>query len=518
MNLSLHPIKYSRRKLLFIFFLCLLCLLANSFVSATPPSHSYAISEIPNPKIQGKNFYVSNPDGIISSTTEAELNEISTRIESLTQAEYAIVLVDNFDGGDDFSFAVDLFNNWGIGKSDANNGLLLFIAKEQRSYRFISGSGIEGIFTDYYLGRMGREILVPHFRNEDYDRGVLEVSKAIERVFTSPDAKEELAKMMPQDLPFFHKNNVHFRNSLLVLVLFSAIYLYIFFVEGMLTGRKITKSNKPSKKIKSSISSRIGKGCIIVFFLVFFGLFFIPLLTVLSEYTKIFTQKNAPYFTFVASGIFISLVLGASYRRISRYFSGDKKDHQKKMIQWTACMFLPILMMPLAWPAFLQIGRTIKRNQDRFDPPDNSGNWERINRNTIPASPKNFLDAGQRKEEILQTVSYEIWRNTASGLIKTIPWNRHKKYYTCPDCGYYTCTKEWVILKKATYSSKGLKEHREKCKNCSYYTSLKVKKIPKKVQSNSSSSGGEWGGSSGGGGSSSFGGGSSSGGGAGGRW
>lgn len=520
MDLSLHRPQYSRRKTLFIFFLLFSMLLIGSFAPTIVEAQPYSISQIPNPKTQGKNFYVSNPDGIVSSATEAELNGISTRIENLTNAEYAIVLVDDFEGGDDFNFAFDLFNNWGIGKSGANNGLLLFIAKEQRSYRFISGTGIEGIFTDYYLGRMGREILVPHFRKEDYDQGVLEVSKAIERVFTAPDAKKELAQMMPQDLPFFHKKNVYFKNSLLVLALFSVIYLYIFFVEGILTGEKNSESKRPLKKKKGRTSSRIGKGCTIAFFLVFFGLFSIPLIAILNEYFEIFTQQNAPYLTFAISGVIISLVLWSSYRRISRYFSEDKKDHQKKMLQWTAFMFLPILIIPLVWPAFLQVGRTVRRNQGRFDPPDDSGNWERINRTSIPASPKKFLDAGQLKEEILQTVSYEIWKNTATGSIKTIPWGHDKKYYTCPDCGYYTCTKEWVVLKKATYSSKGEKEQREKCKNCAYYNPLKIKSIPKKVRSSSSgssSSGGGWGSSSGGG-SSSFGGGASSGGGAGGRW
>jgi len=83
----------------------------------------YELATIPNPKKQGKTHFVSNPNGYLRQETVAKLDEISTRIDSLYAAEYAIVILDDYQGDDDFQFALDLFNTWGIGKVGANNGL-----------------------------------------------------------------------------------------------------------------------------------------------------------------------------------------------------------------------------------------------------------------------------------------------------------------------------------------------------------------------------------------------------------
>src|SRR5690606_1169706 len=113
-----------------------------------------------------------DPDGILESHTVNLLDSISIDIEKQTGAEYAIVLVNDYQSDDDFQFALDLFNKWGIGKKEANNGLLLFIAKEKRQYLFISGYGMERIFPDVYLKRVGEKYLVPNFKEGNYDQGI----------------------------------------------------------------------------------------------------------------------------------------------------------------------------------------------------------------------------------------------------------------------------------------------------------------------------------------------------------
>lgn len=121
------------------------------FSSGLTAQTIYSIDQVPNPKSKGQDYYVSDPDGILGSYTVSLLDSISLDIEKQTGAEYSIVLVNDYLSDDDFQFAFDLFNKWGIGNKQANNGLLLFIAKEKRQYRFISGYGMERIFPDIYL-------------------------------------------------------------------------------------------------------------------------------------------------------------------------------------------------------------------------------------------------------------------------------------------------------------------------------------------------------------------------------
>ncbi len=147
-------------------------------------SIAYTVDNLPSPKIKGQDYFVSNPDGILSSGTVAELDGLSTQIEATTKSEFAIVVVNDYVGDSDFEFALKLFNAWGIGKKESNNGLLLFIAKDRHEYRFITGYGMESILPDAYLKRIGEKYLVPNFRNEDYDRGVMEASEFIKTILT----------------------------------------------------------------------------------------------------------------------------------------------------------------------------------------------------------------------------------------------------------------------------------------------------------------------------------------------
>ena len=91
----------------------------------------YSVQTLPNPKEQGQDYFVSDPDGNLSSGTIAQLNAISTSIEQSSKSEFAIAIVNDYLGGSDFEFALDLFNHWGIGKKGSNNGLLLFMSMDR---------------------------------------------------------------------------------------------------------------------------------------------------------------------------------------------------------------------------------------------------------------------------------------------------------------------------------------------------------------------------------------------------
>ena len=109
----------------------ILSIIILSFVSFTTVSaRQHSISSIPDPKKQGQDYFVSNPDGILSSSELTELNQIAKQIEATGKVEFAVVVINDFtQEDDDFTFAYALFNAWGIGKKDADNGLLLLVAK-----------------------------------------------------------------------------------------------------------------------------------------------------------------------------------------------------------------------------------------------------------------------------------------------------------------------------------------------------------------------------------------------------
>ena len=130
------------------------------------------------------------------------------------------------------------------------------------------------------------------------------------------------------------------------------------------------------------------------------------------------------------------------------------------------------------------------------------------------------MTALQKKEEKLESKSYEIWLDSATGAHHTVgfPGVLISEYQVCPKCHGQTLEEPHLeVRKKATRTQDGVGEHIQKCAFCDYSVSLGIVAL-ERIGSSSSSSHSSGGGSSGGSSGSSFGGGSSGGGGAGGRW
>ncbi|SEF76615.1 TPM domain-containing protein [Sphingobacterium lactis] len=465
----------------------------------------YTVDNLPSPKVAGQNFYVTDPDHILSSGTVEELNAISTDIEAHTQAEFAIAIVRDYTGDDDFQFAFDLFREWGIGKKESNNGLLLFIAVDRREYRFISGYGMEAIFPDAYLKRIGEKYLVENFRNNDYDRGVLEASKFIQHILKSPDAHEELKRQMPEAIPFFSFENPILKNSLLVIGFFLLIYLYIHFSSKSLIKRK--RSTNPIAPVF------YGMGCMVL--LMFITVFIFAF--VFNNIHQVYQVKHLPYFLMVLGSVIIAMKITTNSASIFKSYT-DEQERMAARKEFMKRNGILLLLAPIAIYEFFSLSNYLRKNKNRFVPPDDSGNWERMVRTTNKKETATYLSPGQVKEEKIGALKYEVWKDTRTGKFKYIPWDLNKDYTVCPSCGYTTLEIDVTkTLKRATYKSTGVGEKGDKCQNCSYYQFKEEFVIPKKTRSSSSSSSGGGGSSSSSGGGS-FGGGSSGGGGAGGRW
>lgn len=153
----------------------------------------YTPSQVPNVQLKDSTQLVSNPDGILSAGAVSAINAQLRDIRSKTSAEPAMVVIDDMaDGYDVDNFATDLFQLWGLGKKDKDNGLLILVVKNAKKYAIRPGYGVEGILPDVLCARIGRNVLAPAFRKGDFDGGLLEASKQINTIMTDPDVRNEL--------------------------------------------------------------------------------------------------------------------------------------------------------------------------------------------------------------------------------------------------------------------------------------------------------------------------------------
>lgn len=126
-----------------------------------------------------------------------------------------------------------------------------------------------------------------------------------------------------------------------------------------------------------------------------------------------------------------------------------------------------------------------------------------------------YLDSGEKTEELLNSVDYDVWKCGRCGthtLLRYSRWFSGKS--ACPSCRYRTVETERHVLRYATYDHGGSEEVLRDCRYCGFHDRDTVYLPQKTRPSEYSSSGSSFSGSS----SSSSGGGYSSGGGASGSW
>ena len=115
--------------------------------------------------------YVNDFAGVMGAQdgpVEALLAELGQK----TGAEVAVVTVASLEGGDINDFATRLFERWGIGQADEDNGVLLIASIGDRRVWVEVGYGLEGVINDALAGRILDQAVIPYFARDEYSSGL----------------------------------------------------------------------------------------------------------------------------------------------------------------------------------------------------------------------------------------------------------------------------------------------------------------------------------------------------------
>jgi uncharacterized protein len=453
---------------------------------------SYTVETVPNEKLR-TNSYVSNPDGILTDATAAEINSILTALEDTATAQVAVVALNSIGDQDVFTFAQELFDLWKIGDREKDNGLLILLVKDQRKVWFNTGNGIEGILPDATCKQIQRESMVPFFKEGNYDQGMLEGVKSAANILSHPD-----------DASLNQSNSEGTSVPDLNLIDFGVLVSFIWIIVAVITFIvKIVRKSFAKKDASPDI--RYGAfGWLMLFIL-------LPVLviTLLS-----FTDNFAVFF----AGLYSYFTLGMLRRRSRMDNEAGKwlakKEYQavynfyrEKQGLFSAMRFL----LPLPF-AFLYGSYKRKMAEIRNHPRDCNECGKPLTKLDEQRDDE-FLSKGQRLEESLKSVDYDVWKCSGCNAAEKLSYiNENSKYSGCPKCQFYAYYEvSDRVIRAATTSSSGEGEEKHACKHCGHqnvrrYTIARIEESSSSSGGSSSSSGGSWGG------------GSSSGGGAGSSW
>ncbi len=168
------------------FLLLIICICFQGFGQT-----AYKYNTVPNPK-NGGSGYVSNPDNVISQSDVNRLNSLLADLESNNTVQIAVVIVNSIGEENPKDFAHQLFNHWGIGQADNDNGLLIFTVMNQRRTEFETGYGLEGVLPDIICYRIGMQVLVPYFKEGRYGEGLVATVQKFKESLEDPNVAEEV--------------------------------------------------------------------------------------------------------------------------------------------------------------------------------------------------------------------------------------------------------------------------------------------------------------------------------------
>jgi uncharacterized protein len=116
---------------------------------------------------------VNDPAGVLGPGAVEKLDAKVLAYRKQTGSEIGVLIVSSLGNESIEDYAHDVFNAWGIGKKDKDNGVLFLVAIKQREARVEVGYGLEDKLTDLEAGRLvGRNSpMAKYFRQGDYAAG-----------------------------------------------------------------------------------------------------------------------------------------------------------------------------------------------------------------------------------------------------------------------------------------------------------------------------------------------------------
>jgi len=152
------------------------------------------------PALQNKR--VHDESDVLSGPTIQQLELQLKQFEDSTSNQIAILIIPSLDGDaiEDYALRV-AHDEWKLGQSKNDNGVLLFIAVDDRKMKIEVGYGLEGVLTDATCSQIIRNEMAPNFRRGDYDAGVLLAVNAMVRAiggeYVSDGTSSGLGKKRP---------------------------------------------------------------------------------------------------------------------------------------------------------------------------------------------------------------------------------------------------------------------------------------------------------------------------------
>lgn len=116
--------------------------------------------------------YVEDYARLLNEDTKQYIRNYGQILQEKTGAQVVVVTVPNLSGIAIEEYATTIFRNAELGDIEKNNGVLLLLALEDRTFRIEVGYGLEGALNDAKTGRIQDQYIIPYLNENNWNQGI----------------------------------------------------------------------------------------------------------------------------------------------------------------------------------------------------------------------------------------------------------------------------------------------------------------------------------------------------------
>jgi uncharacterized protein len=164
--------------------------------------HANAADEVAVPALHSP---VTDLTNTLTADQVKSLENTLRAFETRKGSQFAILIVPTTQPEVIDQYSIRVVDVWKLGRKNADDGVLLLIAKDDHAIRFEVGKGLEGVLTDATTSRIIRNVIAPQFRNGQFYAGInAAVEQAIKLIDGEilPDVAQAPRHQQGQNLPW----------------------------------------------------------------------------------------------------------------------------------------------------------------------------------------------------------------------------------------------------------------------------------------------------------------------------
>ncbi len=116
---------------------------------------------------------------VLSTNDKVALEQKLIRYADSTSTQIVMITIASSQGEELDLLGARWGQEWGIGQANEDNGIVVILAKDDRKIDINTGYGIEYRITDRDAKRIIEDVMIPHFRSQNYAAGLNNGADAI---------------------------------------------------------------------------------------------------------------------------------------------------------------------------------------------------------------------------------------------------------------------------------------------------------------------------------------------------